>query len=325
MHKLNDENLNIVNGVSKYVLGNIPVNTSIEVFLNNLYSDRNLIKIYAKESDITPIYDGLSGTRSDLSQTLATGFKVELYSNSTDTTPFDTIYLSVLGDINGDGRINASDVSYLRQVANDSTLLESMPLERQLACMINNKGGVTEVDSEILRNYIGKEIDLDKFMESETESTNTGYTYLTLDRDNMLRKTSESKTNVIGNISVNTSVETLKSKLSEMGINISAITIYNRKGEAVNDNTAIVGTGWRIEIGGEVTYLSVLGDLTGDGRITAADISYLRAIAASDTTNVQDCILLSAILLNKGGITTADSEVLKQAIKGSILLSEYNN
>ena len=325
MHKLNDENLNIVNGVSKYVLGNIPVNTSIEVFLNNLYSDRNLIKIYAKESDITPIYDGLSGTRSNLSQTLATGFKVELYSNSTDTTPFDTIYLSVLGDINGDGMINASDVSYLRQVANDSTLLESMSLERQLACMINNKGGITEVDSEILRNYIGKEIDLEKFMESETANTSNTYTYLTLDRDNMLRKTSESKTNVIGNISVNTSVETLKSKLAEIGINISAMTIYNRKGEAVNDNTAIVGTGWRIEIGGEVTYLSVLGDLTGDGRISAADISYLREIAASDTTNVQDCILLSAILLNKGGITTADSEVLKQAIKGSILLSEYNN
>ncbi len=323
MHKLNDENLNIVNGVSKYVLGNIPVNTSIEVFLNNLQSDRNLIKIYAKESDITPIYDGLIGKRSDLSQTLATGFKVELYSNSTDTTPFDTIYLSVLGDINGDGRINASDVSYLRQVANDSTLLESMPLERQLACMINNKGGITEVDSEILRNYIGKEIDLEKFMESETANTNNTYTYLTLDRDNMLRKVSESKTNVIGNISVNTSVETLKSKLAEIGINISAITIYNRKGDEVSNNTAIVGTGWRIEVGGEVTYLSVLGDLTGDGRITAADISYLRAIAASDTTNVQDCILLSAILLNKGGITTADSEVLKLVINNKISIDKY--
>ena len=325
IHRVDDQNLNLVNGISRHILGNIPINTSIETFLQNLYSDRNLIKIYAKESDITPIYDGLLGTRSDLSQTIATGYKVELYSNSTDTTPFDTIYLSVLGDINGDGMINASDVSYLRQVANDSTLLESMSLERQLACMINNKGGITEVDSEILRNYIGKEIDLDKFMESEIINTSTGYTYLTLDRDNMLRKTSTSKTNVIGNISVNTSVEMLKTKLAEMGINISSLTIYNRKGDEVSDNTAIVGTGWRIEVGGEIIYLSVLGDLTGDGRITAADISYLRAIAASDTTNVQDCILLSAILLNKGGITTADSEVLKQAIKGSILLSEYNN
>ena len=323
MHKLNDANLNIVNGVSKYVLGNIPVNTSIEVFLNNLQSDRNLIKIYAKESDITPIYDGLLGTRSDLSQTLATGFKVELYESSEDATLLDTIYLSVLGDINGDGMINSSDVSYLRQVANDSTLLESMPLERQLACMINNKGGITEVDSEILRNYIGKEIDLEKFLESETESTNTGYTYLTLDRDNMLRKTSTNKTNVIGNISVNTSVEKLKTKLAEMGINISAMTIYNRKGYEVTDNTAIVGTGWSIEIGGEKTYLSVLGDLTGDGRITAADISYLRSIAASDTTNVQDCILLSAILLNKGRITTADSEVLKLVINNKISIDKY--
>ena len=323
IHRIDDHNLNLVNGVSKYVLGNIPANTSIETFLQNLYSDRNLIKIYAKESDITPIYDGLSGTRSNLSQTLATGFKVELYESSEDTTVLDTIYLSVLGDINGDGMINASDVSYLRQVANDSTLLENMPIEKKLACMINNKGGITEVDSEILRNYIGKEIDLDKFMESETANTNNTYTYLTLDRDNMLRKVSESKTNVIGNISLNTSVETLKSKLAEMGINISAMTIYNRKGEAVSDNSAIVGTGWRIEVGGEETYLSVLGDLTGDGRITAADISYLRAIAASDTTNVQECILLSAILLNKGGITTADSEVLKQAINKKTDINKY--
>ncbi len=323
IHRIDDHNLNLVNGVSKYVLGNIPANTSIETFLQNLYSDRNLIKIYAKESDITPIYDGLSGTRSNLSQTLATGFKVELYESSEDTTVLDTIYLSVLGDINGDGMINASDVSYLRQVANDSTLLENMPIEKKLACMINNKGGITEVDSEILRNYIGKEIDLDKFMESETANTNNTYTYLTLDRDNMLRKVSESKTNVIGNISLNTSVETLKSKLAEMGINISAMTIYNRKGEAVSDNSAIVGTGWRIEVGGEETYLSVLGDLTGDGRITAADISYLRAIAASDTTNVQECILLSAILLNKGGITTADSEVLKLVINNKISIDKY--
>ena len=108
-----------------------------------------------------------------------------------------------------------------------------------------------------------------------------------------------------------------------MGINISAITIYNRKGDEVTDNSAIVGTGWRIEVGGEVTYLSVLGDLTGDGRITAADISYLRAIAASDTTNVQECILLSAILLNKGGIITADSEVLKLAINNKISIDKY--
>ncbi len=196
-----------------------------------------------------------------------------------------------------------------------------MPLERQLACMINNKGGITEIDSEILRNYIGKEIELDKFFESETAST--GYTYLTLDRDNMLRKASETKTNVIGNIAVNTSVEMLKTKLAEIGINISAITIYNRKGEAVSDNTAIVGTGWRIEVGGEVTYLSVLGDLTGDGGITAADISYLREIVANNITNVQDCILLSAILLNKGGITTADSEVLKQSINKKTDISNY--
>ena len=316
-----DKELNKVDGVSRFVLGNISPNTTITAFLENLQSDKNLIKIYDLANIL--VYNGLISEKLQNDIFVSTGFKLELYKDTTNLMPYDTIYLSVLGDINGDGRITASDVSYLRQVANDSTLLESMPLERQLACMINNKGGITEVDSEILRNYIGKEIDLEKFLESETANTNNTYTYLTLDRDNMLRKVSESKTNVIGNISVNTSVETLKSKLAEMGINISAITIYNRKGEVVNDNTAIVGTGWRIEVGGEVTYLSVLGDLTGDGRISAADISYLRAIAASDTTNVQDCILLSAILLNKGGITTADSEVLKQSINKKTDISNY--
>ncbi len=321
LHNYDDKELNKVDGVSRFVLGNISPNTTITAFLENLQSDKNLIKIYDLANIL--VYNGLISEKLQNDIFVSTGFKLELYKDTTNLMPYDTIYLSVLGDINGDGRITASDVSYLRQVANDSTLLESMPLERQLACMINNKGGITEVDSEILRNYIGKEIDLEKFMESETANTSNTYTYLTLDRDNMLRKTSESKTNVIGNISVNTSVEMLKTKLAEMGINISAMTIYNRKGEAVSDNSAIVGTGWRIEIGGEVTYLSVLGDLTGDGRITAADISYLRAIAASDTTNVQDCILLSAILLNKGGITTADSEVLKQSINKKTDINKY--
>ena len=320
IHRVNDsDKTNTING-TVYVIGNIKIGTTIHQLINNIRNSSKLIKVYDSKGVLQ--FDGIESNGvmpdSTANKLITTGFKVELYSNSTDTTPFDTIYLSVLGDINGDGMINASDVAYLRQVANDSQSLDTMPIEKRLAGMINNKGGITEIDSEILRNYIDKQININKFLESETESTNTGYTYLTLDRDNMLRKTSESKTNVIGNISVNTSVENLKTKLAEMGINISAMTIYNRKGYEVTDNSAIVGTGWRIEVGGEETYLSVLGDLTGDGRITAADISYLRAIVASDTTNVQDCILLSAILLNKGGITTADSEVLKHVINGRV-------
>ena len=318
-HKIDDLSFD------KCVLGNIPTNTTIATLIANLRNESKLIKVYNNQGN--KIFDGIesNGIIADsvANTMLGTGYKVELYESTSASTPWDIVYLSVLGDINGDGRITASDVSYLRQVTNDSTLLESMSLERQLACMINNKGGVTEVDSEILRNYIDKQIDINKFLKSETASTSDAYTYLSLDRDNMLRKTSINKTNVIGNISVNTSVEMLKTKLAEMGINISAITIYNRKGYEVSDNTAIVGTGWRIEVGGEIIYLSVLGDLTGDGRITAADISYLRAIAASDTTNVQDCILLSAILLNKGGITTADIEVLKQSINKRTDINKY--
>jgi len=325
IHRVNDSDKTMTVNGNVYVIGNIKIGTTLNELINNIRNSSKLIKIY--DSNGIMQFDGIESngviTDSTANRWIATGFKVELYESSEDTTVLDTIYLSVLGDINGDSRITASDVSYLRQVANDSTILESMPIEKRLAGMINNKGGITEVDSEILRNYIDKQIDINKFLESETVNTSTGYNYLTLDRDNMLRKVSDTKTNVIGNISVNTSVEMLKIKLAEMGINISAITIYNRKGEAVNDNTAIVGTGWRIEIGGEVTYLSVLGDLTGDGRITAADISYLRALVVNDTTNVQDCILLSAMILNKGGITTADSEVLKQSINKKTDINKY--
>ena len=139
-HKIND------NSFDKCVLGNIKAHTQLSEFLDNFRNDSNLIKIYNQYG--TLFYNGIEKrgnvTYDESNILICTGYKVELYSNSTDTTPFDTIYLSVLGDINGDGRINASDVSYLRQVANDSTLLESMPLERQLACMINNKGGVTK-------------------------------------------------------------------------------------------------------------------------------------------------------------------------------------
>ena len=68
----------------------------------------------------------------------------------------ERITLSVLGDVNGDGRISASDVSYLRQLASDDTLYQSLSTEKKLASMVVNKGDVTSADAEIVRNVIDK-------------------------------------------------------------------------------------------------------------------------------------------------------------------------
>ncbi len=316
MHKWDDGTLNLVNGQPRHVLGNIPLNTSVETFLQNLYNDRNLIKIYANESNLNIIYDGLLGVRDNLSQTLATGNKVELYNNNGEKT--DTIYLSILGDINGDGRINASDVSYLRQVANDSTLLENMPIEKKLAGMINNHGGITEADSEILRDILSKKLNIEDFISTVIGDRNEEYTYIRI----VNNKREDGPSSIIGNIMLNTTVREFLDKYKTSN---PIVAIRNRQGEQVTDENAIVGTGWSIDISyqGEIyTYwLSILGDLTGDGRITAADVTYLRAIVAGE--EAPEHVKLAGMILNKGGITAADGEVLKQVIKGTVEIKKY--
>ena len=68
-----------------------------------------------------------------------------------------------MGDVNGDGRISASDVSYLRQIANDSALFESLSVEKKLASIVLNKSSVTTADAEIIRNVLGKLLEIELF------------------------------------------------------------------------------------------------------------------------------------------------------------------
>lgn len=75
----------------------------------------------------------------------------------------ERITLSVLGDVNGDGRISASDVTYLRQIASDNALYESLSVEKKLASMVINKGNVTSADAEIVKNVINKMFGIDIF------------------------------------------------------------------------------------------------------------------------------------------------------------------
>jgi len=139
--------------IQNYILGKILTNTSVKYFVERLAPlgiDKNNMKLYDGKNKL--IYEngsagyGISESLLDNGKELAVGTGWYFIANG------ETIYLSVLGDVNGDGRISASDVSYLRQIANDSTLYESLSLEKKLASMVINKGKVTSADAEIVRN-----------------------------------------------------------------------------------------------------------------------------------------------------------------------------
>ncbi len=65
--------------------------------------------------------------------------------------------------MNGDGRITASDVAYLRQIASSESIYTGLTLEKKLASMLINKGSITSADAEIVRNIIDKKLWIELF------------------------------------------------------------------------------------------------------------------------------------------------------------------
>ena len=136
---------------------------------------------------------------------------------------------------------------------------------------------------------------------------------------------------IIGNIAPQTKASEFKTKLaSQLGVDISTISIYQANGAVVNDSDYI-GTGYYINYNGNTAnkiYLSVLGDLTGDGVVNTADITYLNRIVNGNvvlnTNDIKDKLtILSASIQNKGNITTADSETLLNYIGGNADMTKY--
>ncbi len=158
LHGYNDSEL------ERYVLGNIKPNTSVNEFVNNLAPlgiDKNNLQL--SDSKGKTIYQngavdsGINSAIADNGKEMAIGTGWYIQTNG------ETIYLSVLGDVNGDGRISASDVSYLREIASDNALYESLSVEKKLASMVINKGEITTADAEIVRNVIDKIIGIELF------------------------------------------------------------------------------------------------------------------------------------------------------------------
>ena len=321
----------------RYVLGNIPQNTNIESFINNLENDKTLLKIYNNKGE--KVFNGVLND-ANKNILIATGFKVELYENSTATQPYDEVYLSILGDVVADGVINTLDATCINRIARGEIKLETLNIEQQLAAMVDNKGKVTSTDGKILLNVIGGNTQTDSYFESNANITNdymlwdlsidsvTGKTYRV---GTELTATSLANNAIIGNIAPKTKASDLKTNLaSQLGVDIRLIAIYQVNGTVASDNDYI-GTGCYINYNGNTAnkiYLSVLGDLTGDGVVNTADITYLNRIVNGNvklnTNDIKDELtILSASIQNKGNLTTADSETLLNYIGGNADMTKY--
>ncbi len=330
-HLINDKEVETSQG--KYVLGNISAQTSVKAFINNLRNESNKIKLY--DNNNTLVYDGIAsgGVVADNLNNVfvATGYKVEYYYNN---NLYDTMYLSILGDVVADGVINTLDVTLINRLSRGEIALSELSLEQQLAAMVDNKGKVTSTDGKILLNVIGGNTEVDNYFENVAQedkyqilvlNNTNGKTY----RQNMNLTTLNVYDNaIIGNIAPKTKASEFKTKLAtQTSVNASAIAIYKANRAIAGDNDYI-GTGYYINYNGKTIYLSVLGDLTGDGEVNTMDVTYLNRIISGNvklnTNEIKDkLIMLSAIIQNKGNLTTADSETLLNYIGGNADMTKY--
>ena len=336
-HLINDKEVETSQG--KYVLGNISAQTSVKAFINNLRNESNKIKLY--DNNNTLVYDGIAsgGVVADSLNNIfvATGYKVEYYYNN---NLYDTMYLSILGDVVADGVINTLDVTLINRLSRGEIALSDLSIEQQLAAMVDNKGKVTSTDGKILLNVIGGNTQTDSYFESNANITND-YMLLDLSIDSVTGKTYRVGTElttaslvnnaIIGNIAPNTKASEFKTKLaSQLGVDISTIAVYKANRAIANDDDYI-GTGYYINYNGNTAdkiYLSVLGDLTGDGNVNTMDVTCLNRIISGNvklnTNEIKDKLtMLSAIIQNKGNLTTADSETLWNYIGGNADMTKY--
>ncbi len=166
-HAINDYDKVKVANSGKFIIGSILPNTSVNSFIQNINFDRTKVKlydsnnklIYDKGNSVTGIDSSLYDKRFELA--VGTGWRLETYTAS--GAKIEEFSLSVLGDSNGDGRISASDIVYLRELAQNKALFNSLSVERKLACLIDNRGKFTQADAEIIKAVIEKESNIELY------------------------------------------------------------------------------------------------------------------------------------------------------------------
>lgn len=152
----------------------------------------------------------------------------------------------------------------------------------------------------------------------------------------------ESERVILGNIEQYTSV--MKFLGNFQVEQYESIRIYNHKNELIydygkpaegiteadlrNEYKYAVGTGWRILYGkdesiADTAYVSVLGDLDGDGKVTSMDITVMSGYIQKTTTFDTAEQLAAAVLQNSGFINAADVASLGTIIQGESKCGDF--
>ena len=153
-----DDVLNNPNGInsSRIILGQISPMTSIVEFISNLENSSSFIRITSSNGRV--MYDCNPEQLSSLNRRyVGTGFIVEYI---VDGIVRDTVYLSVLGDLSGDGNMNATDLNGLTEYVKEPYDLED---EYLLSILIRNNGTVSATDLNIITEAIIEDSDLDGY------------------------------------------------------------------------------------------------------------------------------------------------------------------
>ena len=125
---------------TRAILANVSVRTSIADFLANFdASQRDNIRIYDCNNNLI---------KHDSTDFIGTGARIEL-RNSVGTL-LDIVYVSVLGDIDGNGIIEAADVVMINKALRNNTLKN----EFYFAADVNGDGEVTSADSRLISMHI---------------------------------------------------------------------------------------------------------------------------------------------------------------------------
>ena len=154
-----------VNG-GKLVLGNIAINTSVNQFVSNINYEGTKIKLLNGANEVV-FGEGADSKFADKLNNgnefaVGTGWRLKIYTHSGDM--IEEIYLSVLGDLTGDVKLNSADLNYLRQITNNNDF-ENLNVEQKLAALIVNKGKEpASTDIQILWETICGRIDINEFI-----------------------------------------------------------------------------------------------------------------------------------------------------------------
>ena len=150
--------------LDRVVLGHVLQQTSINSFLSNFdQTQLNSIRLFGYEDEI--IYD--CGTIQAPFDTVAdkggivavgTGWRIELVVGE---NILDTVYVSVLGDVDGDGHLGSSDAACMYQVLEGIRTFDKT--EYMLAALINNSGSFTTIDVSLLYTIMRGEANQEDF------------------------------------------------------------------------------------------------------------------------------------------------------------------